>query len=1413
MTLALYGKSRRRQGSLLLAALVAVLLAVAAGVASMQTALAHHPDIRVTQVCGESKVTVHFDYVGPGERTYTIETRPNSSAAWTQVTQFQASGNVQDIYPAIEVNLPSTVQYRVTISGGAQDSVNLANFQVIDCPEIVISEGQCATSGPAGFTYHFLAPQGTENGLGGGQLTVTFKYDNGPAEPAIQKAETSDSNGHPDWHVFIPFNGHGSITILSATSAGGGAWDGNGEETVSSTKCVSSVPKLKVVKRVVDHNGADIMDAKDFNFTIDRSSENENGVSPTAFVLDDDSDSTRSNEQVITLPAVSGSDDTYVITETNSGDSGWSLESVTCSGQVGDQGNPSGPGNVSVKVNNNSDVTCTFTNKKAAPPARTLKVCKIVEPNFDGTIDGGQFTITVSGQTSFTPNVDELDISGECTDYQVPDGTQVTLTETGFPNPWANASGYPKIEVIPGNDPGSASAVTVTVGDNTCGLGSEFYIGSYDCKVVFKNKRGSDPVVVNPSVRKEAVNPAIVSGYAYWNIIIDQPSSNAAAINGLIINDAKDIEVVSTTPAGNTCTETSTPGQISCNIGTGDVTISVRRPVNAQNLESGTMCEGRIANWITSAAMPSGTVLTVTAGNADSKVAYSVSDPTACTRSVTVCKVVVGNGAGVQHAAFAYGFDIRPSGSANISGSNSVAEPAAAGAESEQVCQTKTVPADKAFDVVEWMSRPAGWLDAAGYPKYSINGGAQVSNNTTTQIAAGSSSVTVTFYNKEASLTVSKVKGAAEPPTWTINIQSTAATTVDVYIEDPGATYVSATGGTCTETDFNDGDGINCTVNANDTLVITVTKPMPEATCKGTDVSNSVDVWLGRAADGQADFPANGGTHEAVGQEDEECTRTITITKYYVNTGSYQPTADDLPSFTLNPPVANVPGSACTTEDNGSYVVLTCTVPAEWNGTVTETPAPGWRECTERDTPALLAQVENFVRSIAQVVKLQSEFTFCNEPYGTIRIEKVDGLNGAAGPLWDFTVGGNFAAPDGAPYTNPAKADQGTPFVSLPIGLSDTPVTVQEVLARSQTQCTTQGGYYTIATPPADTVIDTPGEVQTWTFQNVPCGTLGTGGLIIEKYEDINGNGVVDAGDDPVAAWSFTTTGGGIPAPNQLRQTDASGKITEYVAGFDAGTVLTVTETPQANWTLTRVYLDGAPIGTNLSNGVVIIGGEVRTIRYLNQPKGSINIHKQAEIRHNGNDSPAPNDDDGWTFTLVSNSCGINFVGQTDSNGNLSFSGLPLCSDYVVTEVGPNAASPGFVLVSPAGGSFTNQTPNGQTLTFLNRRTTSDPPCQDCRQPTVTPSPTPTSTPVTPTATPTTPAASPTTPTSGGSPTITVIAGEKTPGPGQPTPIAPSTGGGLMGGTASGLNIILVLAGLLAVTGGLGFLALGRKRR
>ncbi|MCZ2110146.1 MAG: hypothetical protein LC118_11375, partial [Dehalococcoidia bacterium] len=182
--------------------------------------------------------------------------------------------------------------------------------------------------------------------------------------------------------------------------------------------------------------------------------------------------------------------------------------------------------------------------------------------------------------------------------------------------------------------------------------------------------------------------------------------------------------------------------------------------------------------------------------------------------------------------------------------------------------------------------------------------------------------------------------------------------------------------------------------------------------------------------------------------------------------------------------------------------------------------------------------------------------------------------------------------------------------------------------------------------------------------------------------------------------------------------------------------------------------------------------------------------------------------------------CSISQSAVTDANGNASFTNLPLCSSYTVSE---NINSKGGGTYTPASGYPTsvavNATTAGQVYTVLFANVKFNNPCGDggCT-PSILQTPTPT--PVTPTATPVTPTVTQPTKTATQPAEVTTptptqvdkVHGEKTPGA-NATPLAPSTGSGLFGSGKSGSNLLLAVLGIFSLSAGFAVIAVANKNK
>jgi hypothetical protein len=547
--------------------------------------------------------------------------------------------------------------------------------------------------------------------------------------------------------------------------------------------------------------------------------------------------------------------------------------------------------------------------------------------------------------------------------------------------------------------------------------------------------------------------------------------------------------------------------------------------------------------------------------------------------------------------------------------------------------------------------------------------------------------------------------------------------------------------------------------------------------------------------------------------------REITIEKHFYTDG-YLAGAGDTPEFTLydeDYPAVTFE-SACEPLANGApnHLAWTCTVPYDWDGTVTETPADGWEEvkCQERGA---LQQIAALVQSIL-AFEGQSHWEFCNAPYAEVKVQKTFVGDFAGYPAFSFTedLPGAVSSAGPAANTTVSVYDQ-----HVALGTYN----VSEVQALTEERgCFGDGaaGYFThvSVTKNGSTIfakqeasgasipVTAPGDQVTVTIYNTRCELAASPIVIVEKFADPAGN---RSGTNSISGFQIAVfvdgvqLDGDLVAPGVQPFTSNGGPI--VIPGLDPATITAVEVNPNTGgWMFTGSKTD---IGDDGSFEKSVAGqpaaeaityDDILRFNFYNQPRVNIEVNKTEISLATPGGAPG----NGWSFTLTG--CGITpQVKATGADGKATFTDLPPavgCS-YTVTET----VKGGWSAINPV--QVTAPTAAGQTavLNFTNVKIEV---CTDCR--TILETPTPETPTATPTATPEKPTDPTATPTDEPKeePKDEDTAGEKTPGPGQ-TPIAPSTGTGLLGSGPGGMNMLFALVGLLAISLGSTILALGRK--
>jgi hypothetical protein len=766
----------------------------------------------------------------------------------------------------------------------------------------------------------------------------------------------------------------------------------------------------------------------------------------------------------------------------------------------------------------------------------------------------------------------------------------------------------------------------------------------------------------------------------------------------------------------------------------------------------------------------------------------------------------------------------------------------------------KVIPSSPPY----WVNTFSGSFDNSGM----TNPGGQTPNISNVQFCGGTYQTVEPGLSKVAN-TPGYNNGYAR---WIIKVDNTANNfPVQVTLNDAGVKNdgTITVGGTCTDGDISDGS-VTCTVNAGATLQIPVKKAVARQ-CQEGSAGNSVSgTWVNPANQQQGGtFTKTDGPSITIPADESLCDQPGIVKT--ANTS--QTTDPDAVSWTVtvtNPATgSNGPGTTRTvwikdqnvtvtsgpTYTNGASCTPSTTFEADLNGAGVKCSMPNNSSITftvkPNPAPASTCQDQVFTNTAELYVDskdstpitapggqitLQGNPDLCNK---TLKICKVVVGNGdgiVTSGQFNFDVrnatsnqnihnglpGGAISAsepnPDNTDGTNGTQACQD---VSVPATAQ-----VQVVERPRPTGWTDASGYpkYSInggsqVSNGTTSIIDMAQATSpvTVTFYNkeVPTVVASDKRILVKKV--VRGQ----AGD--TTFFTANLTGPGIDGTaTELFSQQTPGLF----LGLTAGT-FTVNETPKAGyayagWALgtitgeTTVTCPPNPTSDGKDASVTLTNVNPQAaICFYNDPKVTVRVHKTLNVI--GFTSHGA----GWQFTI--SGCGITpQTKTTDANGIAGFTDLPpaIGCSYEVTETVQPGWTPQFVT------QYAQPTKGGEvaTLDFLNIRVF-NPPCVDpndarCTPPPPPSTPTPTATPATPGQPTNTPTATPTntpTPTPTNTP-VTTIAGERTPGPGQsPTPLAPATGYGF-GASQGGMNLMLVVAGLIGLSLGLGFLALRRRR-
>ncbi len=1424
MTLALYGKSRKRQGGLLLAALLAIIGAAVGGLMLIGTAFAHDAGANPKTTCNaDGSWVVDWQLFNDWGTTATITKLTISAGVNTPSTlptsippaagnfvppfgtvalQTSLSAATSSVTLTIEASWPDKVTAKHTITVKRTDGCS-----TIQINKYVQSETGWQGAAAGTWTFNIDGTAGTYHG----QPNNTVIWVNRPINNKLANAYIITEP--------VPNNGYALVEIDNSFYGYCGNPDNAGTTSATVTDLPAIVcaynkptPPTPTVTKAIAQTATDATKAY-WDITIDNTATG--AIARSGIVIADAGASLDSASPASCTPATGSGNWTCSVTA--GGKTVLHVSKLLSTATYPDGVCKPGSINNSVTSATMGQTTLTVTNPASAitlPAKADLSCLSFKKERLSDT----SYKITIHNTGPAT--------TVDVTDTFAPDGTTQTLAS---PAP-AGCS------LSNGNLTLTCTAYTVAANsDTTITVNTTAYTNSQVCQ---------DQTVTNTA--------AITRGGSNVSVI---PGASASASNtfkttrtdcnngNLVITKVKDpttgVPVADSSMFNGTIDGAGDwkSGGIGFNQSTAPKSVSPGLHTVAETVTQNSWTP---VGWALGNVDGCPAEKDAYSGGSNSQVSVATGQTTyACVmntkqqevsdRTLTVCKIVEDNGDGVDNSG-TFGFSV---------GSATTSIDATEGAKDPK-CETVRGVPTSVVTVSETL--PTGWATADGYPKVKIGDGTE-SSSSSIDVEAGTSDVTVTFTNKAKPVTVNVTFGK-----YVCNAYSDVSINRGGDPNDVGSalsqmSQTAAPTGDTAVTPGNDGRGKNCDLVP---WSFTITdnlhggSSVPVNTTGATDGQGLPDDHYTLTPDQLAAAIAGGKSlvikeekqsgygfasikcyndhrnqdneewldfHGGIPTEPVYCLaynvkldKQITIEKNFL--GVTDTTKDDVPRFFLDPEK----GTSCgePVKVNNTTWTVTCTVPWDWSGKVTESPSGGWKEVTcEESAPS----------NKEAIVAADSPYaTFCNQAVGTVVVHKqITATQRADGTTFSGTINASSSLGWG-----PIQAGGSSTVSNVPAGsatLEENPSangwsrsgSLYIIPAGAQLSCPTDPSSYT-----ATTVTVTGGGTTHVCVLNDQAAQQVKRTLLVRKV-------IVGPNPDNNATFSGTVN------PGTLNWSVKNGQVQKFL-NLDTN-VYTVTETPTTGYTTLgyKVYYsddDSCPATTpssydGTSSAVVDLTPKEQTLGLVcvyNQPLVTINVHKTEQ---NGS---VTSNGAGWSVTV--SGCSTSKSAVTDANGNASFTNLPLCSSYTVSE---NINSKGGGTYTPASGYPTsvavNATTAGQVYTVLFANVKFNNPCGDggCT-PSILQTPTPT--PVTPTATPVTPTVTQPTKTATQPAEVTTptptqvdkVHGEKTPGA-NATPLAPSTGSGLFGSGKSGSNLLLAVLGIFSLSAGFAVIAVANKNK